>query len=77
LRLRWVIKSIQETIPNKERELITMAMNENRNIEIEKRNVEERRDSSMVASTFIKYAAYVVILFVVLFFLVRYVFPMF
>ncbi|MDF2667898.1 MAG: hypothetical protein K0R67_204 [Paenibacillus sp.] len=54
-----------------------MALQENRNIEIEKRNVEEKRDSSMVASTFIKYAAYVIIFFMALFFLVKYVFPMF
>ncbi len=50
---------------------------QNRNVEIEERHVEKKSDSSMVASTFIKYAAYLVIFFGALYFLVRYVFPMF
>ncbi|WP_405460284.1 hypothetical protein [Paenibacillus sp. HJGM_3] len=54
-----------------------MAINENRNVEIDRNTVEKRMDSSQVASTFIKYAAYVVIFFGALYFLVRYVFPMF
>lgn len=49
----------------------------NRNLEIEERHVEKKSDSSRVASTFIKYAAYLVIFFGALYFLVRYVFPMF
>lgn len=48
-----------------------------RNIDIEERHVENKSDSSLVASTFIKYAAYIVIIFGILYFLVRYVFPMF
>ncbi|NIK76280.1 hypothetical protein FHS15_001387 [Paenibacillus castaneae] len=48
-----------------------------RNVEIEERHVEKKSDSSMVAATFIKYAAYIVIFFGALYFLVRYVFPMF
>jgi len=48
-----------------------------RNIEVEERHVEKKSDSSLVASTFIKYAAYVIIFFGALYFLVRYVFPMF
>ncbi|MBB3112073.1 hypothetical protein FHS18_004151 [Paenibacillus phyllosphaerae] len=48
-----------------------------RNVDIEERHVEKRHDSSMVASTFIKYAAYIILTFGVLYFLVRYVFPMF
>lgn len=54
-----------------------MNMDERRNVEIEKTSVEKKVDSSMVASTFIKYAAYVVIFFGALWFLVKYVFPMF
>ncbi|CAM4455772.1 hypothetical protein [Paenibacillus tarimensis] len=51
-------------------------MVQNRNIEVEERHTEKRSDSSLVASTFIKYAAYIVIFFGFLYFLVRYVFPM-
>lgn len=47
------------------------------NIEIEERHVEKKSDSSIVAATFIKYAAYIIIFFGALYFLVRYVFPMF
>jgi len=55
-----------------------MAMNPpNRNIEIEERHVEHRSDSSRVFATLIKYAAYLLIFFGLLYFLVRYVFPMF
>ncbi|CAM4424211.1 hypothetical protein L1N85_26475 [Paenibacillus alkaliterrae] len=50
---------------------------QNRNVEIEERHVEKKTDSSMVASTFIKYTAYIIIFFGALYFLVRYVFPMF
>jgi hypothetical protein len=49
----------------------------NRNVDYEERHVEKKSDSSMVASTFIKYAAYIIIFFGALYFLVRYVFPMF
>ncbi|WP_187695455.1 hypothetical protein [Oceanobacillus piezotolerans] len=45
------------------------------NVEIEHR--EKKTDSSKVASTFIKYAAYVVILLIVLWFLANYILPMF
>ena len=47
------------------------------NVEVETRNVEERNDSSLVASTFIKYAAYIIIFFGFLYFLIKYVFPKF
>ncbi|WP_200901409.1 hypothetical protein [Paenibacillus sp. DMB20] len=47
------------------------------NVEVETRNVEERNDSSLVASTLIKYVAYLIIFFGFLYFLIRYVFPMF
>jgi hypothetical protein len=52
-------------------------MIENRNVEVEERHVESKSDSSRVAATFIKYFAYIVIFFGALYFLVRYVFPMF
>jgi len=41
---------------------------EQRNVEIEKTNVERKMDSGMVAATFIKYAAYVAIFFGALWF---------
>ncbi|CAJ1316371.1 hypothetical protein PO903_10520 [Paenibacillus sp. PK4536] len=54
-------------------------MDENRNVDVDKKEVrvERKSDSSMVASTFIKYAAYIIILAIVLWFLVKYIFPMF
>ncbi|WP_165442981.1 hypothetical protein [Senegalia massiliensis] len=45
--------------------------------EVKKKEVEKKHDSSKVQSTFIKYAAYIIIFFGFLYFLVRYVFPMF
>lgn len=48
-----------------------------RSVEVERTEVRKHSDSSAVASTFIKYAAYIIIIFGILFFLVRYVFPMF
>ncbi|MED4604016.1 hypothetical protein P9314_25645 [Paenibacillus validus] len=48
-----------------------------KSVDIEKKNVEKKMDSGRVASTFIKYAAYIVIFFGFLYFLVRYVFPKF
>jgi len=38
-------------------------MIENRNVEVEERHVEKKSDSSLVAATFIKYAAYIIIFF--------------
>ncbi|MEO3945531.1 hypothetical protein [Gorillibacterium sp. CAU 1737] len=54
-------------------------MDERKDIEVERTstNVEQKHDSSLVASTFIKYFAYIVIFFGALYFLVRYVFPLF
>ena len=40
-------------------------------------NVTRKENPSMVGSTFIKYAAYIIILLIVLYFLITYVFPMF
>ncbi|WP_410513832.1 hypothetical protein PaeBR_05220 [Paenibacillus sp. BR2-3] len=48
-----------------------------KSIEVERTEVHKKSDSSAVASTFIKYAAYLIIFFGLLFFLVKYVFPMF
>lgn len=47
----------------------------NHDIEIERK--EKRSDSSQVATTFIKYAAYVIIFFGFLWFLAHYILPMF
>lgn len=48
------------------------------------KDVDQRQESvtrnenpSMVGATFIKYAAYIVILLIVLYFVIRFVFPMF
>lgn len=49
----------------------------NRNVEVERTEVSKHSDSSRVASTLIKYAAYIIIFFGFLYFLVRYVFPLF
>ncbi|MFF2886212.1 hypothetical protein [Paenibacillus sp. NPDC057967] len=48
-----------------------------RNVEIEERHVQKKSDSSQVLSTLIKYTAYIVIVFGILYFLVRFVFPLF
>lgn len=40
-------------------------------------NVTRKENPSMVGSAFIKYAAYIIILLIVLYFLITYVFPMF
>ncbi|WP_192043395.1 hypothetical protein [Paenibacillus lycopersici] len=48
-----------------------------RDINVEERHIEQRSDSSMVAATFIKYAAYIVIFFGLLYVLIHYVFPKF
>ncbi|MCM3785212.1 hypothetical protein M3231_19745 [Neobacillus mesonae] len=52
-------------------------MNEHRNVEVERKDVQKKSDSSLVASTFIKYVAYIVLFFGFLYFLVKFVFPMF
>ena len=49
--------------------------NENRDVKEEKRNVNRTENPGMVVSTFIKYAAYIIILLIVLYFLVTYIFP--
>ncbi|GAA4868950.1 hypothetical protein GCM10023310_55810 [Paenibacillus vulneris] len=47
------------------------------NVDIEQKRIEQKYDKGLVASTFIKYAAYIVIFFGFLYFIVRYIFPMF
>lgn len=49
--------------------------NENRDVNVEKRNVNRTENPGLVGSTFIKYAAYIVILLIVLYFVVNYIFP--
>ncbi|MFD1927007.1 hypothetical protein ACFSFY_02810 [Sporosarcina siberiensis] len=49
-------------------------MEEHKNIEIKR---EEKTNNSFVGATFIKYAAYIIIFFGFLWFLIKYVFPMF
>jgi Kef-type K+ transport system membrane component KefB len=48
-----------------------------RNVDIEERRVEHKSDSSLVLSTFIKYAAFLIIFFGILYFIVKYIFPWF
>ncbi|MCZ8516218.1 hypothetical protein O9H85_28255 [Paenibacillus filicis] len=52
-------------------------MDQSRNVDIEQKRIEKKMDSGMVASTFIKYAAYIIIFFGFLYFIIHYVFPMF
>lgn len=52
-------------------------MTEKSGVDVEKRSVEKKENSSMVMATFIKYAAYLIIFFGVLWLLIQYVFPMF
>lgn len=50
--------------------------NKEDNVNVDRTSVERKEQPSMVGATFIKYAAYVVILIIVLYFLAKYVFPM-
>ncbi|MCC3375784.1 hypothetical protein [Cohnella sp. REN36] len=47
------------------------------NVDIERREVEHKSDSSVVWSSFIKYAAYLVIFFGLLYLIIYYLLPMF
>jgi len=49
--------------------------NENKDVNVEKRNVNRTENPGLVGSTFIKYAAYIIILLIVLYFVVTYIFP--
>ncbi|SDJ37934.1 hypothetical protein SAMN05421804_11618 [Proteiniclasticum ruminis] len=50
-------------------------MNENKDINIEKKNVTRNEQPGLVGSTFIKYAAYIVILLIILYFIVNFILP--
>lgn len=73
------MEAIREELPLTIRkgEIDMEPANKDRSVEVEHREVHKKSDSSLVASTFIKYAAYIIIFFGALFFLVRYVFPKF
>ncbi len=45
------------------------------NVNIDRTNVERKEQPSMVGATFIKYASYIIILLIVLYFLVKYILP--
>ena len=49
-----------------------------KDVDVDKRSeeVETKHDSSKVASTFIKYTAYIIIFFGILWFLISYIIPM-
>lgn len=49
-------------------------MEEKKNIEVRR---EEKTDSGLVGATFIKYAAYLIIFFAMIWVLINYVFPIF
>lgn len=53
-----------------------MADREDKDINIEKKSVNRTEQPGLVGSTFIKYAAYIVILVIVLYFIVTYLLPM-
>jgi hypothetical protein len=46
-----------------------------RDIDIEETKVEKKSDSSLVGSTLIKYVAYLIIFFGILYFLITYIIP--
>lgn len=50
---------------------------EKKDINVKDETVRREENPSLVGSTFIKYAAYIIILLIVLYFIVRYVFPKF
>ena len=48
-----------------------------KDVDERKETVSRQENPSMVGATFIKYAAYIAILLIILYFLITYVFPMF
>lgn len=46
-------------------------------VDIKQENVNRSENPSLVGATLIKYAAYIIILLIVLYFVITYVFPMF
>lgn len=49
--------------------------NDDENVNIDRTNVERKEQPSMVGATFIKYASYIIILLIILYFLVKYILP--
>ena len=49
--------------------------NKDENVNIDRTSVERKEQPSMVGATFIKYASYIIILLIVLYFLVKYILP--
>jgi type II secretory pathway component PulF len=52
-------------------------MNISNDIDKTETHIEKRTDSSMVLTTFIRYAAYLIIFFGILYFLIHYIIPKF
>jgi len=52
-------------------------LNENKKVEVENLSVEKKFDGSEFGSTVVKYTAFVLIFFGFLFFLVKFILPMF
>ena len=55
--------------------MATNNRNDEENVNIDRTSVERKEQPSMVGATFIKYAAYIIILLIVLYFLVKYILP--
>ena len=49
--------------------------NKNEDINIERKNINRTEQPGLVGSTFIKYAAYIAILLIVLYFIIEYILP--
>ena len=49
--------------------------NQDDNINIERTNIDRKEQPSLVGATFIKYAAYIIITLIVLYFVVTYILP--
>ncbi len=52
-------------------------MEENRNIDVAKTNIEKKSDSSVVLSSLMKYITVIIIFLGSLYFIVKYLFPLF
>ena len=56
--------------------MATNNRNDEENVNIDRTSVERKEQPSMVGATFIKYAAYIIILLIILYFAVTYILPM-
>ncbi len=52
-------------------------MNLSNDFEKKETHIEKKTDSSLVLTTFIKYAAYLIIFFGIMYFLIHYIIPLF